>query len=325
MSIGEAFNKWKQTQETIIGYSTFRQDTINYKPVAFSLVGSKSHISDVIADAIGPLTGDLIDPFFGSGGAILRMCQLGKVGGKIIAYEASPLVVDVWKTIKHHGHEIVPMVKKIYQEQGKNGVIDREIAGRLSDKFNSGIDNPVERAATFIILSDHAFNGNLQLNSSGKITGGFMNPRTYGGKIRYTGALTQGRIRRLENAIKAVADCNINVELAAKDTWMEKIRSAKPCDAIYLDPPYPERKFKYPGERAVGNWTDDDTKNLIREATKAVKHGVKVVISNSPGTAALIGKENFSIITFCNKIGCDNEPNELIAIGDSKYKELCNA
>jgi len=314
MSMEDALNKWLGKT-----YESSRFHSRVLPPALFTLIGGKGIIADRIAEVIGDVPGNLIDPFLGTGSVPLVIWQNNKIGGRIIAQEASSAIVNAYNVARDNGDTLMGEIRSIYS---KYAPIDRDIArDKLAPMYNAGIDDPVKSAAMFIVLSRCAFNSHLQMNKEGKITGGFQSitPRRI-----FTGELSQSLHDRWLRAVRIIQESKLMVQKATHDSWVDMVRGAGPCDVIYLDPPYEGRgQFKYPGEAEVGVWTEEDTRELIDEALMASRRGVKIVMSNSPQMEKALSDRGFSTSVFTTYGGPNAPPNEVIGVLDKEFRATC--
>lgn len=254
--------------------------------------GGKRFLVTKIAPEAGYTTGNVIDPFFGTGAVPLTLKTSGNVAGRVIGYEANPDIVNLFRVAKSNPDELYNRVKSVYAESG--GIIDKVKAEALRDKFNTGISDEVEKYATYMILTRHAVMSNLTINKAGKISAAMkkVNPS-------FSGKWTPG----YESEIRASIDNAklADVGLATKNSWIEAVKSAKSGDTLYLDPPYPGRTANYGGEARVGIWTAEDDAKLISEAKQAADRGVRVVFSHGLEAKSALKKAGFDVKDIVHK------------------------
>ena len=243
-------------------------------PQMFSYVGGKGQLTPQIIPEIGYVSGNLIDPFFGSGAVPFGARKAGIVKGNVIGYEANSDIVNIYKVAKAQPDELFNHVKRLYSDAG--GKLDKDAVNSIIDRFNSGIGTDLDRAAQWIVIARRSgwnevhYTKDLKIIHSARIAKG-------------TGGLTDAFTRQFETSLREGISSarTVNVSNATSTTHLDAIRSAKKGDVVYLDPPYIGRYNVYPGEREVGVWTETMLDNMLVVAKDASSRGVRVVISES--------------------------------------------
>jgi DNA adenine methylase len=121
----------------------------------------------------------------------------------------------------------------------------------------------VDRAARFLYLNRHSFNGVYRENKLGK----FNVPR--GTKTAGTPSLEEIRD----------AACKLRrVELASCD-FQQVLGRVRRGDFVYMDPPYAIQRRRHRGEYGYGAFDVDDLDRLIDAAKLAHSKGARILIS----------------------------------------------
>ena len=174
------------------------------------------------------------------------------------------------------------------------------------DEFNSCIQKQ-RRAALFVYLNRHCYNGLCRYNSKGVFNTPF-------------GRYKQPRIPRKEMMHFIEAAKNASFDCADYQDTMDK---AEKGDVIYCDPPYvPLSATSYFTDYHVGGFNWDDQILLAEKAEQLAKRGVRVVISNHDTKEIRKlynkGKAKISSFDVQRNISCDpknrKKVKELLAI-----------
>jgi DNA adenine methylase len=123
--------------------------------------------------------------------------------------------------------------------------------------------SPVDRAARFIYLNRHCFNGVYRANRSGQ----FNVPR----------GIHTGKIPTIaEFRACAVAFRNAELRRGDFESCLTDIRSG---DFIYLDPPYASCSRLDHGEYGYDSFNEDDIERLIKALKRADRRGATILLS----------------------------------------------
>jgi site-specific DNA-adenine methylase len=270
------------------------------KVAMFPYVGGRSELVPEIMGELGKISGDLIDPFFGSGAVPFSTRRSGNVGGVVKGFEANTDIVNVYKAAKNNPDQLFNEVKKLYGDKGK---ISQQEAMSIRNRFNAGEGTDVERAAMWTIIARHAQYNKIDYTKAMKIASGMH-------KIdkNFTGSFTPEYQETLKRAIEEAGKADI--KQATATSYLDAIRNAKRGDVVFLDPPYTGRTFNYPGEAQVGMFTDERMQSMLLEAQQASARGVRVVVTDAIAGEARLKRFGFKPRRMKSKHG---EVPELIA------------
>ncbi len=174
------------------------------------------------------------------------------------------------------------------------------------DEFNS-CKNKKRRAALFVFLNRHCYNGLCRYNSKGVFNTPF-------------GRYKQPLLPRKE--MKHFIQVAKNASFDCAD-YQDTMDQAETGDVIYCDPPYvPLSATSHFTDYHVGGFNWDDQIILAEKAGQLAKKGVRVVISNHDTTEIrkLYRKGNAKISSFDvqRNISCNannrNKVKELLAV-----------
>jgi len=213
-------------------------------------------------DRLIPAGKRLIEPFVGGGSVFLNSDKhesflLGDVNADLInLYEMLTVVPDL----------VTEWAKGLFEKLNDE---DSYIACR--EEFNNQKMSGPERAAAFLYINRHCFNGLIRYNREGRFNVGY-------GKYRAP--------------YFPATEINVFVSMSRRCVFMNAgyIRTlalAGEGDVVYCDPPYEPM----PGTAgftnyAAGGFTWDDQQELARCCVAAHQRGARVVISNSTAPAS---------------------------------------
>ena len=186
----------------------------NNKPF-LKWAGGKTRLSDFIAGHFpGTCRHRLIEPFAGSA-ALSCMLEFDHY----CLSDVNPDLMSVYASLKEHGQDFIDYARSFFTLQ--NNHKDRFHALRTT--FNRA--HPGElRAALFIYLNRHAFNGLCRYNSKGEFNAPF-------------GAYKKPFFP--EGRMQAFVRKSSRMDLFCQD-FRITMRACGPDDLIYCDPPYDE-------------------------------------------------------------------------------------
>lgn len=203
------------------------------------------------------------EPFIGGGALLIELYNRGKINFAVIS-DLNAELINLYKVIKYKPYELIAELKNT---EFKN---DRETYFKLRERFNEIIGNPeysVERAALFVYLNRHCYNGLWRVNRSGKFNVPF-------GRYKNPSMPSDEAILEFSKMLEKVKIFNVDFEDAVKD--------AKKGDFVYFDPPYqPVSKTAYFTDYTSYGFDYSEQKRLARVAKELSKKGVYVMVSNS--------------------------------------------
>ena len=256
--------------------------------------GGKSRILDRIK-AVLPKGNRLIEPFIGSGVVFLNTDYPA-----YLLADSNQDLINLFLHLKNEGEDFIDYCKKYFIPENNN----ETTFYKLRDLFNETSDTRL-KAALFIYLNRHCFNGLCRYNSKGKYNvpfGRYKNP------LLPEKAML-GFHKKSQHAIFETADFHITME------------KAKSGDVVYCDPPYvPLSATSSFAEYATEGFGMAQQQALADMAKKLVKRGVTVVISNHDTAFTIEAYKPAKIFTFEVQrfISCDGDNRkkvgELLAV-----------
>lgn len=216
--------------------------------------GSKYRIVDHIKTFL-PEGKRLIEPFVGSGAVFLNTDY-----PEYLLTDSNSDLISLYRHLKNEGPSFITYCEKYFAQKCN----DEEKFYELRNDFNSTKDERL-KAALFVYLNRHCYNGLCRYNSKG----GFNVPF---GRYKKTYFPRREMIAFHEKAQRAsfkVADF--------RDAMMQ----AKTGDVVYCDPPYvPISETSNFTTYAAGGFNLAAQEDLAEYAKKLAKRGITVVISN---------------------------------------------
>ncbi|MCL5785920.1 MAG: DNA adenine methylase [Candidatus Thermoplasmatota archaeon] len=203
------------------------------------------------------------EPFSGGLALLVEMYNRGKVNKAVIG-DANPELMNLYSTVKNFPTDLVNAIS----EFGFSN--DPACYYEIRNKFNSLIGDQyrsAERAAMFLYLNRHCFNGLWRVNSDGKFNVPF-------GKYSNPSLPTEGHIFRFSQMLK-------QTRIVTGD-FSEVTGSARKGDFVYFDPPYfplsRSSSFTYYAQRGFGFSDQIRLRDLCRELDR---NDIRFLLSNS--------------------------------------------
>lgn len=214
--------------------------------------GSKRKIVSIIRENVGIVEGRFIEPFVGSGVVFLNV-----EADEYILSDLNPDLINLFKIIQAEGQEFIDFAEGFFNNSNNEKMF---YESRL--QFNETTASHI-KAALFIYLNRHAFNGLCRYNLSNK----FNVP--YG---RYkTVYFPREELLYFANNTKKCIFLN--------QDFRETLLLTKPNDVVYCDPPYAAiSKTSNFNTYCGGGFNEEDQKSL---ATIAENSNCKFIISNN--------------------------------------------
>lgn len=216
--------------------------------------GNKYRIVDRI-QAVLPTAKRLIEPFTGSGAVFLNSdypCYLLAEGNQDI--------INLYQILQIEGQQFIDYTHKFFSPSFNAEKKYYEIRSL----FNSTDDQRL-KAALFLYLNKHGYNGLCRYNSKG----GFNVPYGYYKRPYFPLAEMRDFCRKASQAEFVHAD------------FVDTMRAAEAGDVVYCDPPYlplsDTAKFT---SYSAGGFSEQQHVILAEEAHKLAKRGITTVISN---------------------------------------------
>ncbi|MEN5279789.1 Dam family site-specific DNA-(adenine-N6)-methyltransferase [Serratia marcescens] len=253
---------------------------------ALKWVGGKRRIMDILRQHLPTAPGRrLVEPFVGSAAVFLNTdfdsYLLADINGDLINFH---------NVAKEYPEELIGLGQLMFaNHKGQEGYL----AVRASFNLRIEVSN-IMRAAKFLYLNRHGYNGMCRYNRRGEFNIPF-------GKVDAP--------YFPEKEIRAFAEKAKNAVFLCCD-FTESIEMAAPGDVIYCDPPY------MPKTKTTG-FTDYHTEgfgelhqyNLMYSLRAAATRGCHVVASNSDVAEALQCYDEFEIhhITAPRSVSCKGD------------------
>lgn len=256
--------------------------------------GGKHRLAPLIAPHIAG--GErLVEPFVGSCAVFLASSYQ-----KAMLNDINTDLVDLYKLVRSEGNGFIDEARELFNEDNNTEPRFYE----LRSEFN-GTTCPRRRAALFIYLNRHAYNGLCRYNRSG----GFNVP--FG---RYS--KTSFPEEALRDFVKATSD----VEFVS-GSFRKVLEEAREGDVVYCDPPYvPLSLTSSFTSYAPGGFDITDQRDLANLARETSARGIKVVISNhdTPVTRDLYDGAEIVAFDVRRSVGASRESRgtspELLAV-----------
>lgn len=238
----------------------------------------------------------LIEPFIGAGSVFLNT----EYEDHLLA-DNNPDLINTYNYLQSEHTKFIKYCQKFFQEKYNT----KEVYYEFREEFNT-TKNMRRKAALFLYLNRHAYNGLCRYNSSG----GFNAPYGYYKKPYIPEENIARFATKLQDASLAHADF---------ETTMQ---AAKPGDVFYCDPPYvPLSDTAYFTSYSRENFTFADQQRLANICNDLAAQGVSVLISNHdmPETRKLyknaINVDSFSVMRNISCKATNRKPaRELLAL-----------
>ncbi|MDD4238331.1 MAG: Dam family site-specific DNA-(adenine-N6)-methyltransferase [Desulfotomaculaceae bacterium] len=216
--------------------------------------GNKYQILERI-EAVLPQGSRLIEPFVGSGAVFLNLAYqeylLADINGDLI---------DLYLTLQSEGESFISYCKTFFTEENN---LDKRYY-EMRELFNTTKDNTL-KAALFIYLNRHSYNGLCRYNSKG----GFNTPFGKYIKPKFPEKAMFHFLSKAKNAVFKVAD------------FRDIMKTAKKGDVVYCDPPYvPLSATANFTAYSCSGFGNKDQVELAELARALAGRGVPVLISN---------------------------------------------
>ncbi|EDM1757063.1 DNA (cytosine-5-)-methyltransferase [Salmonella enterica subsp. diarizonae] len=233
----------------------------------------------------------LIEPFAGGGSIFLNAGF-----DEAIVSDACQDLILTYQVMQREPLALIGKANVMFRE-GNNP----EYFDDIKVRFNRRDMTQMERAAAFIYLNRHCYNGLMRYNRQGEFNVGF-------GKYRqpyFPLAELEAFSAVASRCTFAVADCNDTVALAGEG------------DVVFCDPPYEPM----PGKSGFTNYSGqsfrfDDQVRLAQSLKAAHQRGASVVITNSgaPAIRELYTSMGFDVrpLRARRSISCTGETRETV-------------
>lgn len=244
-----------------------------------------------------PAGNRLIEPFVGSGAVFLNSTYKS-----YLLADANFDLINLYQYLQQEGQCFIDYCQQLYRHANAN---TQEMFLQYRADFNKATDNKL-RAALFIYLNRHCFNGLCRYNSKGIFNVPF-------GRYAKSPEFPEDRMLEFQQQAK-------KAQFMHQD-FLETLKQAKKGDVVYCDPPYVPLSatacFKTYNALSFG----ESEQIQLAEAAKALaKKGIPVIISNHdlPFTRELYAGAHFESFSLQRLISSDaanrNWVQELIAV-----------
>lgn len=216
--------------------------------------GNKYRVLDQILQRLPPGR-RLIEPFAGSGALFLNTDY-----ERYLLTDSNADLITLYEQLKTERTELIDYCRQFFTPHHNQS----RVYYALREEFNA-LDTGLRRAALFVYLNRHGYNGLCRYNADG----GFNVPF--------------GRYRRPyfpEAEMQAFAHKARLAQFRQRD-FAQVMARARPGDVIYCDPPYvPLSDSANFTSYSAGGFNLDQQQRLADAAQKAALRGVPVLISN---------------------------------------------
>jgi DNA adenine methylase len=232
------------------------------KPIV-KWAGGKRQILAHLIDRLPISWEHYYEPFIGGGALFIALSNMGMIKKATIS-DANPELVNLYHVIQKRPNELVGALK---HPELKN---TREKYIELRNTFNRKRGDPtdaVERAALFLYLNRHGYNGLWRVNRNGEFNvpfGRYQSPRLP------SPGLILGFSRLLESVTIQEGD------------FARTMENAREGDFVYCDPPYfPISSTSRFTAYHAKEFSFEDQVRLSRVCRSLTRRNVSLMISNS--------------------------------------------
>lgn len=226
--------------------------------------GGKRQLIHVLMERRPETFADYFEPFFGGGALYLSLWRVGEVTGRVYLNDANVELINLYQMIRDKPQELSETVRE------SAFVNTREAYLACRDRFNEmrGTDACLERAALFLYLNHHGYNGLWRVNQKGEYNipfGRYAKSPGFGGA----------------EMLMALSDALAPATLTGGD-FAGILPAVKHGDFVYLDPPYhPVSRTASFTSYTAGAFTFSEQERLCALFREADRRGAKVMLSNS--------------------------------------------
>jgi len=195
-----------------------------------------------------------IEPFMGGGSVTLNVDY-----PEMIVSDVNADLVNVYVSLRDLEEEFIGICEKIFNTKPNN----KDTYYKFRDEFNATEDQ-TKKAAIFIYLNKHCFNGLCRYNSKGAFNtpiGGIRTPKCPSSEMRKA-------IPKLKKIDFRISDFKETLKLAGEG------------DLVYCDPPYLPISTKSFVQYSKNGFTLDDQIELARLSEEAANRGAFILLSN---------------------------------------------
>ncbi|MDR1125847.1 MAG: Dam family site-specific DNA-(adenine-N6)-methyltransferase [Deltaproteobacteria bacterium] len=218
--------------------------------------GGKFRLLDRILPAL-PAGKRLVEPFAGSGAVFLNADYPA-----FLLCDLNPDLINFYRVLVEDGEGFIKQAQKLFRPEHNTG----EAFYELRSRFNASKLTPA-RAALFLYLNRHAYNGLVRYNRQSEFNTPF-------------GKYAAPYFPRAELAAVLAKSRRARLEFAALD-FRGTFAALEPGDVVYCDPPYlPLSSTANFTAYTADGFGPAEQKELARCAEQAAGRGNPVVLSN---------------------------------------------
>lgn len=197
----------------------------------------------------------LIEPFTGSGAVFLNTNYQN-----YLLADTNPDLIDLYQLLSMEGQTFIRYCRKFFTPENNS----RQIYYGYRQEFNL-TSKKRRKAALFLYLNRHCYNGLVRYNRSGEFNTPFG--------LHKSPYFPELEMFRFHKASEKAEFSNINFE--------ECMQTASRGDIIYCDPPYvPLSKTASFTDYHSGGFSWEDQVQLAEISSSLAKKGVQIVVSN---------------------------------------------
>lgn len=258
--------------------------------------GNKAQLAAKIVGIFGDRHDTLVEPFVGSAGVFLNSDF-----DRYILADANEHLIGMYNNLIANPTGVIKRVEEVFKNSNNQVAYNS-----IRELFNMLTDGP-DKAAMFVYLNRHSFNGLVRYNRDGYFNAPF------------------GRYDKPYLPVKEMESfCDkahgVNCTFRVRDYMDTLIKETPDNSAVYMDPPYVPV-----GSSNLQSWmtpfTMEDQVSLVVLAQSLTKRGCTVVISNHdlPATRKLYEEANeIHEVTARRSISCKGngrgKVGELLAV-----------
>lgn len=234
--------------------------------------------------------GDFHDPFVGTGSSFLYLADGFTGDRKIYISDSNPELINLWRCIETDPLRLLKHLleyKRPIFNSADSYYHEREV---FNKQYKGCYD--YERAARMLYLIQAGFNSLWRVNSSGEMN------TPFGSQKRI--------LLPTEDQLSAMSALLKNA-IIKRQSFEESLRSVKPNDLVYLDPPYIEVSKTSFTKYTTKGFSKEQQILLRQEADRLHALGAHVVASNSdtPLSRELWSGWEIAEITRSGCMNCD--------------------
>lgn len=253
--------------------------------------GNKYQIISAVQAALPP--GErLVEPFVGSGAVFLNTSYPA-----YLLADANNDLISLYTHLQNQTNDFIQYCKTFFT--GKTNC--QEIFYEYRDRFNATPDER-EKAALFVYLNKHSFNGLCRYNARGEFNAPFgAYKKPYFPEKEMTGFYQK------------TAACS--VEFICSE-FRETFTRVKNGDVVYCDPPYvPLSQTANFTNYSAGGFSSAEQEELASLAVRCSRKGIPVVISNHDTvfTREIYSTADIETLTVRRFISCDGKNRNKVA------------